>query len=80
MAIASELVERTMHLSAKDRAELARRLILSLESGTMQEDVERAWEAEIERRISAYERGEVGAVEWRVAVKRAKSAIRKNRK
>ena len=69
-----------MNLSSKDRAELARRLILSLEPGDTQEQVERVWEIEIERRISSYERGEAGAVDWRQAVKRAKTAIGKSRK
>jgi len=79
MAIESDLIERSMHLSMKDRAELARRLILSLERGGLQSDVERAWEAEIERRISAYERGQAAAVEWPEAIERAKAAMRKKR-
>jgi putative addiction module component (TIGR02574 family) len=77
MAIEADLVERTMHLSEADRAELARRLILSLEPGEIEADVERAWEIEIERRISAYEKGEANAVDWPDAVKRAKAALGK---
>lgn len=77
MAIESDLVERTMHLSLEDRAELARRLILSLEPTDMEADIEAAWAVEIERRLSAYERGEAAAVDWQAAVDRANAALHK---
>jgi len=75
MAIESDLIERTMHLSSEDRAELARRLILSLELAGMQADVDRAWEVEIERRISSFEGGQMAAVDWQDAVERAKAKL-----
>ena len=75
MAIESDLVERTMHLSSEDRAELARRLILSLEAGGMAADVERAWEIEIERRISSFEGGQTSAADWQDAVERARQKL-----
>ena len=77
MAIKSDLIDRTMHLPLKDRAELARRLILSLEDKRVEEDVDEAWEMEIERRIAAYERGDTTAVDWQDAVARAKASLRK---
>ena len=75
MAIESDLIERTMHLSSEDRAELARRLILSLEPGGMEADVDRAWEVEIERRISSFEGGHTAAVDWQDAVDRARARL-----
>jgi putative addiction module component (TIGR02574 family) len=78
MAIESDLVERTMHLSSADRAELARRLILSLEPGGVEADVERAWEIEIERRIRSFEGGQTAAADWQDTVERAKAKLNDN--
>ena len=78
MAIELELVDRTMHLSAQDRAELARRLILSLEPADVvesEEELAAAWSSELERRLAAYDKGQIKAVDWRDAVDRAKAAI-----
>ena len=78
MAIEVELVDRTMHLSVQDRAELARRLILSLEPADVvetEEEVAAAWSSEIERRLLAYDQGQIKAVDWRDAVDRARAAI-----
>ena len=59
-----------LDLPADQRAELARELILSLEGETLDSDTDAAWEAEIERRLAALDRGEVVPVDWREAVER----------
>jgi putative addiction module component (TIGR02574 family) len=76
MPIKAELVERTMRLPEGERAELARQLILSLEPAEVSAQEEQAWEAEIERRLAAHDRGEVTAIDWRDAVERARVALR----
>jgi hypothetical protein len=55
---------------------LARELILSLEGQELDPGAQAAWEAEIDRRLEALDRGEVMPVDWRDAVER----IRKNLK
>lgn len=51
-----------MALSASERALLAERLLASLESAT-EADVDAAWAQEAERRIVAYRRGELSAID-----------------
>jgi putative addiction module component (TIGR02574 family) len=77
MAIKQELVTIALDLSADDRAELARQLILSLEPLEIDADADAAWEAEIESRLQAIDRGEVTSVDWRHAVERARNSLSK---
>jgi putative addiction module component (TIGR02574 family) len=77
MAIKQELVSTALDLSADDRAELARQLILSLEPAEVDADADSAWEAEIEHRLQAIDRGETTSVEWRQAIERARSSLSK---
>lgn len=79
MAIETDLLDRAMRLSSRDRAELARQLILSLEPTPLEVDADEAWEAEIEKRLAALDRDEVTPVEWRDAVNRARALLRDNR-
>jgi putative addiction module component (TIGR02574 family) len=48
-------------LNAEDRAQLAEVLLESLHTEVA--DIERAWQAEIEARVAAYDRGEVKLVD-----------------
>ena len=79
MALQSELIERTMHLAREDRAELARQLILSLETTEPDAGVDEAWEREIARRSEQVDRGEAPLVDWREAIKLSRASLRKNR-
>ena len=58
-----ELYEQASHLPAEDRAELAGRLLESIEEPA-DEGVEEAWAAEIERRIADYRAGKVKTIPW----------------
>lgn len=58
-ATLEEIQAEAMKLSAEERAELADRLWASLEP---QEDIDAAWEAEIERRLRQLEAGEVETI------------------
>ncbi len=57
----SELVERGKALSLEDRERLVDLLLQSLNEPAVSE-VEAAWDAEIERRLAAYDRGEVQTI------------------
>jgi len=79
MTLQSEFVSRALSLPLGDRAELARRLILSLESNEPKADADAdvAWEAEIERRAIEAERGEGKLVDWRESVQRIRESLKK---
>lgn len=56
--IVAELAERGRSLSLEDRSRLVELLLESLHEPPLA-DVEAAWDAEIVRRVQAYERGDV---------------------
>lgn len=58
-----ELYEQASHLPAEDRAELAGKLLESIEDPP-DEGVEEAWAAEIERRMAEYRAGRVKTIPW----------------
>jgi putative addiction module component (TIGR02574 family) len=57
----AELVERGRALAPQDRERLVDQLMQSLNEPAARE-LEASWEAEIERRLAQYDRGEVPAV------------------
>lgn len=56
--IVAELAERGRSLAPEDRSRLVELLLESLHEPPLSE-IEAAWDAEIVRRVEAYERGEV---------------------
>jgi putative addiction module component (TIGR02574 family) len=62
-ATATEVLTRALRLPARERAEIAGRLIDSLE-GPSEENVEAAWAVEIARRIEQLDAGQVTTVPW----------------
>ena len=56
--IVAELAERGRALAPEDRSRLVELLLESLHEPPLPE-IEAAWDREIERRVAAYERGEV---------------------
>lgn len=60
MATTEEILNQLLSLPSAQRAQLAHRLLQSLEGED--HDSERLWEEEIESRLDAYERGELQAV------------------
>ena len=65
-AIANRVLQDALGLSEQERAEIAARLIESLEVGSVTEaaEIEAAWAAEIERRCAALDTGTTGATSW----------------
>ena len=55
----SEVLEKAMALSAQERGLLIDRLIESLDEGAAEEDVEKAWDSEIKRRVDEIRSGSV---------------------
>lgn len=59
-----QIVEQALSLPPEDRAFVANALEQSLShSGFASPEIEEAWAEEIERRLAAYDRGEVKALE-----------------
>ena len=59
-----EVLEQALELPAPQREAIAHRLLKSLEPDvTEQREIDEAWAKEIERRASAYDRGEVQAID-----------------
>jgi putative addiction module component (TIGR02574 family) len=64
MKEATTLLEQVLSLPERDRAEIATRLLESLDPET-QQDVDEAWAAEIERRCAAVDAGALGTSDWK---------------
>jgi putative addiction module component (TIGR02574 family) len=60
---AAKLLKGALQLPDRDRAELAASLIESLDE-QMDEDVETAWQVEIERRVKELDDGTVQPIPW----------------
>jgi putative addiction module component (TIGR02574 family) len=58
------LLDQVLSLPKHERAELANRILDSLDPVT-QEEVDEAWAAEIERRCAAVDAGTLGTSDWK---------------
>ncbi|HJZ67271.1 MAG TPA: addiction module protein [Blastocatellia bacterium] len=58
--LAKKLIEQALGLPADERAAVAERLLSSLEPESS--EIDRLWAEEAEKRLDAYERGEIEAV------------------
>ena len=56
MASVTEVEKQALNLTEKERAALAHKLLVSLE-GVPEEDVDEAWDAEIEKRVARIKEG-----------------------
>lgn len=57
------VLEEALKLSSNERAEVAERLIASLDE-MPDTDVEQVWQEEVQRRLQQIERGEVKTIPW----------------
>ena len=67
----SELAERGKELAPEDRSRLVDMLLVSLHEAPVAE-VEAAWDQEVERRLAAYDRGEVQAIDGEAVLAKAR--------
>ena len=66
-----ELAERGKALTPEDRSRLIDMLLESLHEEPLAE-VETAWDEEVERRLAAYDRGEIQAIEGEEVLAKAR--------
>ena len=71
----TELAQLSLALSPDDRARLAELLLSSLEAEP-KSDIEAAWDEEIRKRLAAYDRGEVEAIDAETVFARATAIAR----
>lgn len=72
-----QALERAFNLSSEDRRILIGRLQKSLDEGDLAADeVRAAWSIEIDRRLDAYDRGELPAVDAEVAMREMRRQCR----
>ena len=67
----SELAERGKELIPEERSRLVDMLLVSLHEAPVAE-VEAAWDQEVERRLAAYDRGEMQAVDGEEVLAKAR--------
>jgi putative addiction module component (TIGR02574 family) len=60
----SQLLEQAMRLPEQERGDLAARLIDSLDPSTGEDEVEMAWDGEIQGRLADLDEGRVQPVPW----------------
>lgn len=68
----AELAQQGRALPPEDRSRLVEILLESLHEGSLA-DVEAAWDAEVERRLAAHDRGEIVALDGEAVLARARS-------
>ena len=74
MTDAQQILNAALELPADDRATIARKLLLSLDSQEFDADWEEAWDREIEARLAKIERGEAILVDRDEAMARIRQA------
>ena len=70
-----EVLEVALSLDVEDRASLAQRLLASLDA-LSEDEVERLWGAEAQRRLKEYQAGRARAIPREEAVKKAETLFR----
>lgn len=79
MTSRNAVLAQALQLPAEDRADVARRLIASLDDAA-DTDVEAAWLAEVERRLKDLDQGTAKLETWEVVRERIATRLRTNRK
>ena len=75
MSVPAEVFKNALNLEAGDRAALAQELLASLEE-LSEEEVERLWAEEAQRRLEEYRAGRAQAVAAEVVAKKAERIFR----
>ena len=79
MATGDDLRNQIFALPAIERADLARQLLLSLENESFDDDVQRQWAEEVERRSAAYRQSETDSRDWQESVHEMRESLKQRR-
>jgi putative addiction module component (TIGR02574 family) len=77
MSVIDDLLNRALELSEPDRADLARRLLLSLETEEFDADRDTAWAAELEVRLEKVDKDQFTARDWREVIANLQKSLTK---
>jgi putative addiction module component (TIGR02574 family) len=80
MSALTEILNRALELPKPERADLARQILLSLETDDFDADSEAAWATEIDARLDTVERRDFTARNWREVVARIRQSLAQGRK
>ncbi len=75
MTTPSQILDAAMALDTGQRAEVAHKLLLSLEPADFDEDVDQAWAAELRGRLQAIREGRVRLRDWDEALAGIRQSI-----
>ena len=75
MTTLSEILSAALALPADSRAEVAHRLLLSLEAAEHDSDVDQAWADEIRRRLRAIRDGQAIVRDWNIALEDIRQSL-----
>ena len=75
MTTTSDVLTAAMNLPAAERAEVAHKLLLSLESGELDPDADQAWAVEVRRRLRAIREGRADLRDWNDALQDIRQAL-----
>jgi putative addiction module component (TIGR02574 family) len=76
----SEVLEKALALSTRDRGLVIDSLIASLDEGPAEEDVEEAWAVEIKGRVDDIQSGKVKMIPAEEVRRRAAARLRRDQK
>ena len=75
MTTPSQILDAAMALDTAQRAEVAHKLLLSLEPTDFDEDADQAWAAELRHRLQAIREGRVQLRDWDEALAGIRQSI-----
>ena len=75
MATTSEILSAALLLSSEQRAEVAHKLLLSLESDESESDIDQVWADEIRQRLRLIREGQGVTRDWSVALKEIRQSL-----
>jgi putative addiction module component (TIGR02574 family) len=75
-AASDKILQDVLHLTEEERAEIAARLLESLDEGP-EVGVDEAWASEIERRCALLDAGQAVTSDWNVVRQRIEAQLRK---
>jgi len=76
---AHELLAQALKLPMDERANMARQLVLSLDSEPFEDDYEAAWNKEIAERVKRLDEGKAETFDWRTAHDEIRANLRGKR-
>jgi putative addiction module component (TIGR02574 family) len=75
MTTPSQVLDAALALRPDQRADIAHKLLLSLEPADFDEDADEAWAAEIRRRLQAIREGRIVPRDWDEALARIRQGL-----